>query len=100
MTLSPQHALVLNVQLPLQASVPAPKPSEPQLSPPMFAPSHCSVPSMAPLPQTKSTQPLVSIVHVGEHASVPASKPCVTQSCPPKSAPSHVSVPSRTPLPH
>src|SRR5262249_21737398 len=80
-----------------QASVPARWPRLSQVAPPSAAPSHSSLPPIAPSPQR--AQPLVSSVHDALQAIVPLSKPCDAQVAPPRSAPSHGSPASSTPLP-
>ena len=60
---------LLKAQPGRQVNVPAKKPSDLQLLPPMAAPSHCSPLSSMPLPQL--LQPALFSVQLDRHLSVP-----------------------------
>jgi len=74
------------------------KPRLAQVAPPSAAPSHCSMPSMLPLPQLLQAERFAVQV-AALQVSVPPKKPYDAQLRPPKSVPSQSSVGSRVPLP-
>ncbi len=93
--------VVSNWQVEVQLRVPPSKPWVSHDCSFKFVPSHCSSPSISPLPQSGPilVQPVVSNWQITVQVSVPPSKPWVSQVCSFKLAPSHCSPASTTPLP-